>query len=74
MYYFFNKLMEQSFFNYDLRPNFSMNDYFVGTSNNEAYNLLINTKRKRMFPNIWTAISFFFMKLINLDNLSYILF
>ena len=36
--------MEQSFFNYDLRPNFSMNDYFVGTSNNEAYNLLINTK------------------------------
>ena len=36
--------MEQSFFNYDLRPNFSINDYFVGTSNNEAYNLLINTK------------------------------
>jgi len=36
--------MEQSFFNYDLRPNFSINDYFVGTSNIEAYNLLINTQ------------------------------
>ena len=40
--------MEQSFFNYDLRPNFSMNDYFVGTSNNEAYNLLINTKNRNL--------------------------
>tara|TARA_B100001769_G_scaffold35042_1_gene23201 strand:- start:3 stop:632 length:630 start_codon:yes stop_codon:yes gene_type:complete len=36
--------MEQSFFNYNLRPNFSINDYFVGTSNIEAYNLLINTQ------------------------------
>ena len=34
--------MEQSFFNYDLRPNFSINDYFVGSSNIDAYNLLIN--------------------------------
>ena len=44
MYYFFNLLMEQSFFNYNLRPNFSISDYFVGTSNIEAYNLLINTQ------------------------------
>ena len=36
--------MEQSFFNYNLRPNFSINDYFVGKSNIEAYNLLINTQ------------------------------
>ena len=36
--------MEQSFFNYNLRPNFSINDYFVGKSNIEAYNLLINNK------------------------------
>ena len=36
--------MEQFFFNYDLRPNFSIHDYFVGTSNIEAYNLLINTE------------------------------
>ena len=35
--------MEQSFFNYNLRPNFSISDYFVGRSNIEAYNLLINT-------------------------------
>ena len=34
--------MEQFFFNYDLRPNFSINDYFVGSSNIDAYNLLIN--------------------------------
>ena len=37
--------MEQSFFNYNLRPNFSLNDFFVGTANIEAYNLLINTKK-----------------------------
>ena len=37
--------MEQSFFNYNLRPNFSLNDFFVGSSNIEAYNLLINTKK-----------------------------
>ena len=36
--------MEQSFFNYNLRPNFSINDYFVGKSNIEAYNLLVNNK------------------------------
>ena len=36
--------MEQSFFNYNLRPNFSISDYFVGTSNIEAYNLLKNTQ------------------------------
>ena len=36
--------MEQSFFNYNLRPNFSINNYFVGKSNIEAYNLLINNK------------------------------
>ena len=36
--------MEQFFFNYDLRPNFSIHDYFVGKSNIEAYNLLINNK------------------------------
>ncbi len=34
--------MEQSFFNYNLRPNFSLNDFFVGSANIEAYNLLIN--------------------------------
>ena len=37
--------MEQSFFNYNLRPNFSLNDFFVGSSNIEAYNLLINNKK-----------------------------
>ena len=37
--------MEQSFFNYNLRPNFSLNDFFVGSANIEAYNLLINTKK-----------------------------
>ena len=36
--------MEQSFFNYDLSPNFSINDYFVGISNIEAYKLLINSE------------------------------
>ena len=36
--------MEQSFFNYNLRPNFSLNDFFVGSANIEAYNLLINNK------------------------------
>ena len=36
--------MEQSFFNYNLRPNFSISDYFVGNSNIEAYNLLTNNK------------------------------
>ena len=36
--------MEQSFFNYNLRPNFSISDYFVGKSNIEAYNLLIYTQ------------------------------
>ena len=42
--------MEQSFFNYNLRPNFSLNDFFVGTANIEAYNLLINTKKiKNLF-------------------------
>ena len=37
--------MEQSFFNYNLRPNFSLNDFFVGSANIEAYNLLINNKK-----------------------------
>ena len=37
--------MEQFFFNYNLRPNFSLNDFFVGSANIEAYNLLINTKK-----------------------------
>ena len=37
--------MEQSFFNYNIRPNFSLNDFFVGSANIEAYNLLINTKK-----------------------------
>ena len=37
--------MEQSFFNYNLRPNLSLNDFFVGSANIEAYNLLINTKK-----------------------------
>ncbi|MFL2509713.1 MAG: HdaA/DnaA family protein [Alphaproteobacteria bacterium] len=36
--------MEQSFFKYELRPNFSINNYFVGKSNIEAFNLLINSK------------------------------
>ncbi len=45
MYYFFNELMEQSFFNYQLKPNFSENDFFIGNSNIEAYNLLIKTKK-----------------------------
>ncbi len=45
MYYFCDELMEQSFFNYQLKPNFSENDFFVGNSNIEAYNLLIKTKK-----------------------------
>ena len=35
--------MEQFFFNYNLKPKFSANNFFVGKSNIEAYNLLINT-------------------------------
>ena len=45
----------------------------IGLTIQVLNNLLITTKRKRLFPNGWSAISFF-MKLINLDNLLYILF
>ena len=57
MYYFFDELMEQSFFNYQLKPNFSENDFFVGNSNIEAYNLLINNKNNNNIFLIF--ISFF---------------
>jgi len=33
--------MKQFFFNYHLYPNFSINDFFVGNSNLEAFNILI---------------------------------
>ena len=36
--------MEQSFFNYQFKTKFFKNDFFVGKSNIEAYNLIINTK------------------------------
>ena len=41
MYSIFKKLMKQSFFNYQLYPNFSINDFFVGNANLEAFNILI---------------------------------
>ena len=33
--------MKQSFFNYDLHPNLTINDFYVGSSNVDAFNLLI---------------------------------
>ena len=41
MYFIFKKLMKQFFFNYHLYPNFSINDFFVGNANLEAFNILI---------------------------------
>ena len=41
MYFIFKKLMKQFFFNYSLYPNFSINDFFVGNANLEAFNILI---------------------------------
>ena len=37
--------MEQSFFNYDFKPNFSINDYFVGASNKDAYNFITKSNK-----------------------------
>ena len=34
--------MEQSYFNYNLKPGFTIDDFFVGTSNKKAYNFLLN--------------------------------
>ena len=39
-------LMEQTYFNYNLNPNLSINDFFIGNSNIDAFNILIKEKVK----------------------------
>ena len=34
--------MEQYFFNYDLKPNLTLDDFFIGNSNINAFDILIN--------------------------------
>ena len=46
----------------------------VGLKSQVLHNLLIITKRKRLLPNDFRSAISFFMKLINLDYLSYIFF
>lgn len=43
--------MKQKYFNYNLDPNLSINDFFVGNSNNDAFNILIldNINNKNLF-------------------------
>ena len=36
--------MEQSYFNYNLKPGLSIDDFFVSTSNKKAYNFILNNK------------------------------
>ena len=36
--------MEQSYFNYNLKPGLAIDDFFVSTSNKEAYNFILNKK------------------------------
>jgi chromosomal replication initiation ATPase DnaA len=35
--------MEQSYFNYNLKPGLAIDDFFVSTSNQKAYNFILNT-------------------------------
>ena len=48
--------MEQKYFNYDLKTHLSIDDYFIGDSNKDSYNHLINNKYSKNFflngPNI----------------------
>ena len=36
--------MEQSYFNYNLKPGLAIDDYFVSTSNKKAYSFILNNK------------------------------
>ena len=36
--------MEQSYFNYNLKPGLAIDDFFVSTSNKKAYNFILNKK------------------------------
>ena len=36
--------MEQSYFNYNLKPGLAIDDFFVSTSNKEAYSFMLNKK------------------------------
>ena len=36
--------MEQSYFNYNLKPGLAIDDFFVSTSNKNAYNFILNKK------------------------------
>ena len=36
--------MEQSYFNYNLKPGLAIEDFFVSTSNKKAYNFILNKK------------------------------
>ena len=36
--------MEQSYFNYNLKPGLTIDDFFVSTSNKKAYNFILNKK------------------------------
>ena len=36
--------MEQSYFNYNLKPGLAIDDFFVSTSNKKAYNFILNIK------------------------------
>ena len=49
MYYINHKLMEQTYFNYNLKPNLAIEDYFVGISNKESYNILIKNSINNNF-------------------------
>jgi chromosomal replication initiation ATPase DnaA len=42
MHYRNEKLMKQTFFNYNLKPNFESDNFFVGKNNASAYKILIN--------------------------------
>ena len=37
-------LMEQSYFNYNLKPGLAIDDFFVSTSNKKAYSFILNNK------------------------------
>ena len=40
----YEDIMKQTFFNYNFKPNLEVDNYFVGNSNNNAFNTLIKFK------------------------------
>jgi len=41
--------MEQKYFNYNLKAHLSIDDYFIGDSNKDSYNHLINNNFSKNF-------------------------